>query len=135
MGASSYGVGFADWTCRNSDHWIFEGSDLQDGDAIEGLVGWEFHGPPLKDDPSLVVLARGHVHTGGGEEKPEEYAATIYDGPQGNFVFNAGTCWWCVPLSTPPGAFQPNNARFQRDDARVRRITHNILRRMIEQEP
>lgn len=133
MGASSYGVGLADWTCRKADHWAFAGTGLEDGQAIEGLVGWEFHGPPLADYASLEVLARGHVHEPNGDEKPEEYAAAIYDGPQDNFVFNAATCWWCLPLSTPPGAFYPNNAGFQRDDARVRQITQNVLRRMIEQ--
>lgn len=130
MGSSSYGVGLADWTCRRSDHWVFEGTGLKDGDAIEGLVGWEFHGPPLAEHSSLVVLARGKVHEPNGEEKEQEYAATIYDGPRGNFVFNAGTCWWAVPLGTPPGAFYPNNAKFRRDDERVRRITRNVLERM-----
>jgi hypothetical protein len=28
-----------------------------------------------------------------GDEKPEEYAAVIYDGPRDNFVFKAATCW------------------------------------------
>jgi hypothetical protein len=131
MGSSSYGVGLGDWTCRKPDHWVFAGTGIAEGESIQGLVGWEFHGPPLTESPSLVVLARGKVHEPDGTEKSQEYAATIYDGPQGNFVFNAGTCWWSLPLSTPPGAFYPNNARFRREDERVRQITHNILRRMI----
>jgi hypothetical protein len=131
MGAASYGVGLADWTCRKPDNWVFAGTGLEDGEAIEGLVGWEFHGPPLAEHASLEVLARGRVHEPSGDEKPEVYAAVIYDGPRDNFVFNAATCWWSLPLATPPGAFYPNNARFGRDDHRVRQITHNVLKRMI----
>ena len=130
LGAMSYGVGLGDWTCRQPDHWVFAETGMQRGDSIEGLVGWEFHGPPLKDDPSLVVLARDTVHNPYSSGKPKEYAGTIYDGPQGNFVFNAATCWWNVPLSSPPGAFYPNEATLPTEDERVRQITHNLLRRM-----
>ena len=36
------------------------------GESIPGLVGWEYHGPPLKNDPSLVVVARGAVKSASG---------------------------------------------------------------------
>ena len=58
MGVSSYGVGAADWTCKAADHWVFAGTAMKEGDSIPQLVGWEYHGPPMKNDPSLVVLAR-----------------------------------------------------------------------------
>ncbi len=130
MGASSYGVGAADWTCDLPEHWIFEGTGMKKGDRIPQLVGWEFHGPPLRDDPKLQVLASGKVKVG-GREMDHSYAATIYPGPKGNFVFNAATCWWSMLLSRPPGAVNPPNADFSKEDPRVQTITKNLLKRMV----
>ena len=129
MGASSYGVGTADWTCVKPDHWIFEGTGMKHGDSIPKLVGWEYHGQPLADHPGLVVLATGSVR--GGSEGPRTYAATIYPGPKNNFVFNAATCWWNMPLSNPPGFTNPARNDFSKPDPRVQRITKNLLDRMI----
>ena len=39
MGATSYGVGFADWTADRPDHWAFEGTKMQKGDRVAELVG------------------------------------------------------------------------------------------------
>src|SRR5690625_45292 len=33
--------GSADWIVSRADHWIFEGTGLENGDRIRGLVGWE----------------------------------------------------------------------------------------------
>ncbi|QDV39384.1 N,N-dimethylformamidase beta subunit family domain-containing protein [Tautonia plasticadhaerens] len=135
MGASSYGVGLGDWTCRRPGHWLFEGTRMGEGDSIPGLVGWEFHGPPLRDDPSLVVLAGGRLNDSDGSELDREHAAVVYDGPEGNFVFNAATCWWSLPLSSPPGYLDVNRADFHEDDPRVQRMTRNVLDRIIEAGP
>ncbi len=35
------------------------------------------------------------------------HAATIYDGPQGNVVFNAGTIWWSQGLAWSPSHVMP----------------------------
>jgi hypothetical protein len=94
-------------------------------------VGWEYHGPPLRDDPSLVVVAGGSVVNMQGRPTDQEFAAVVYDGPAGNVVFNAGTCWWSMVLASPPGFVNPPNKDFTRDDPRVQRITRNLLARMI----
>lgn len=130
MGASSYGVGAADWICQRPDHWIFAGSGMKQGDGIPRLVGWEYHGPPLKADPTLLVLASGKVRVGGKESDEPPYAATIYTAARGNFVFNAGTCWWSMLLARPPGAVSPPNTDFSHADPRVQRMTRNLLERM-----
>ena len=44
LGAKSYGVGFADWTCGLPEHWVFAGTNMKQGDRIAQLVGWEYHG-------------------------------------------------------------------------------------------
>ena len=132
MGATSYGVGAADWICVKPNHWVFEGTGIKEGDGIPQLVGWEYHGPPLRDDPNLTVLARGKVKVY-SNLTDKEYASTIYLGPKGNFVFNAGTCWWNMVISKPPGYKNPPKVEFQ-TDARVERMTKNILAQMIRQQ-
>ncbi len=138
MGAKSYGVGLADWICTAPDHWMFAGTDMKEGDRIPDLVGWEFHGYPLPAIEGLVVVAEGSL---AGAEEDHRYAATYYEGPRGNFIFNAATCWWSMPLSSPPGFAYPHNYRkyftdhdidFRKEDIRVQQITRNLLDRAIE---
>ena len=131
MGATSYGVGFADWTSDTPDHWAFEGTNMKKGDRVSQLVGWEYHGAPLGKHKDLVVLSEGPVYGANGERRTGTYATTVYTAPKGNLVFNAGTCWWNVVLSSPPGFQSPPRRDFLRNDARIQRITKNILDRMI----
>ena len=131
MGATSYGVGFADWTSDRPEHWAFEGTNMKKGDRVAQLVGWEYHGAPLGKQADLVVLSEGPVYDNSGARRSGTYATTIYTAQKGNLVFNAGTCWWNLVLSTPPGFQNPPRKDFQRNDARIQRITKNILDRMI----
>ena len=135
MGSSSYGVGLGDWVVTAPEHWLFTGTGMKAGDRVPGLVGWEYHGPPLKDDPTLVVVATAKVLSMSGVEQKPEFAAVAYDGPKGNVVFNAGTCWWSMVLSSPPGFANPPGKDFTRDDPRVQQITKNLLARMIGGKP
>ncbi|MBW3622298.1 MAG: hypothetical protein KY468_02690, partial [Armatimonadetes bacterium] len=122
-------TGVGDWTVRRADHWVFEGTGMRDGDSIPGLVGWEYHDGP-GDQTGLEVLAEGktinHVL------KEGHYAATIYPGPKGNWVFNAATIWWSQGLSSPPGHLpaQAFGGHTQGPDERVQRITANFLNRI-----
>jgi hypothetical protein len=131
MGATSYGVGFTDWTAEKPEHWAFEGTSMKKGDRVAQLVGWEYHGAPLGKHPDLVVLSEGPVYAANGERRTGTYATTIYTAPKGNLVFNAGTCWWNVVLASPPGFQSPPRRDFLRNDARIQRITKNVLDRMI----
>jgi hypothetical protein len=131
MGATSYGVGFADWTSDTPEHWAFEGTNMKKGDRVAQLVGWEYHGRPLANHPGLVVLSEGPIYAANGERRTGTYATTLYAARRGNLVFNAGTCWWNVVLSSPPGFLNPPRKDFRRDDPRIQRITKNILDRMI----
>jgi hypothetical protein len=132
MGASSHGVGLADWTCVRPDHWAFAGTGMKKGDSIPELVGWEYHGPPLASDKdNLVVLAEGRVTSYEGTPTDNHYTATLYTAPKGNYVFNAATCWWTQLLSAPPGYVNPPFRFFSEGDPRVQQITKNILDHMI----
>ena len=140
MGASSYGPGYGDWTVINPDHWVYNGTGLQAGDKLPGLLGWEYHGAPFKDVPGLTLLA--HSELFGNEAEPANFmweesdgrhAAIIYPGGHGNWVFNAGTIWWAEGLSSPPGHIPAVGigGRPQGTDPRVQRMTRNLLDRCI----
>ena len=123
-------TGGADWICTLPDHWIYEGTEMKQGDRIPGLIGWEYHGEPAAI-PGLAVLATGTTQDDPGKLNGGVYAATIYPGPKGNFVFNASTCWWADGLAEPPGYVRPSvYTTPQGPDRRVQRITANLLDRM-----
>jgi hypothetical protein len=120
--------GSANWTATNTRHWIFAGTGMKDGDYFPGLVGWEFHGAP-GNIPGLEVIAAGETIKGSGEKTT--YAATVYPGPKGNWVFNAATIYWSMGLSQPPGFVLPYShfGRPHGTDERVQKITANFLTR------
>lgn len=103
---------------------------MKKGDAVPGLIGWEFHGDPA-DIPGLEIVAEGVALSGG--VRPSRWTSTIYPGPKNNFVFNAATIFWSQGLSSPPGHMLPWShwSRPHGPDARVQRITHNLLRRAL----
>lgn len=122
--------GGGDWTVVQPDHWIFAGTGVKQDEAIPGLVGWEYHGDP-PDIKGLEVVAGGTAWQGG--VNPQQWTATIYPGPKGNYVFNAATIFWAQGLSSPPGHVLPWShwSRPHGPDARVQQITHNLLRRAL----
>ena len=123
--------GGGDWICTKPEHWIFAGTGMKAGDAIPGLIGWEYHGQPA-DLPGLEIVAGGTAWQGG--RNPQQWTAVVYPGPKGNFVFNASTIFWAQGLADPPGHVLPWShwSRPHGPDERVQRITHNLLRRAID---
>jgi hypothetical protein len=127
------GIGGGDWACRNHEHWLYEGTGIKEGDTIKGLVGWEWHGEPAMDLPGMEIMAYSPMYTKDGKAKPP-HVATMYNGPKGNVVFNAGTIWYAQFLSSPPGHVLPSigNANPQGPDPRVQRMTKNMFDRFIK---
>jgi hypothetical protein len=123
--------GGGDWVCTKPEHWIFEGTGMKKGEAIPGMIGWEYHGDAPKDIPSLEIVAGGTAFQGG--RNPQQWQAVIFDGPKNNFIFNASTIWWAQGMSKPPG-HMPVWSHYSRPhgtDARVQRITQNLLKRAL----
>ncbi|MBI5760643.1 MAG: hypothetical protein HZA46_19165 [Planctomycetales bacterium] len=120
--------GSGDWVVTKADHWLFEGTEMKNGDAIPGLVGWEFHGDPAKI-PGLEVVASAETTNSG--DKSAIFTATTYPGPKGNWVFNASTIFWSLGLAMPPGVVPPHShfGRPHGPDPRVQRITANFLKK------
>ena len=110
---------------------MFTGTGMKAGERVRGLIGWEYHGDPPTDIPGLEIVGAGTALVGG--IRPQQWTATIYPGPKGNFVFNASTIFWSQGLSTPPGHVLPWShwTRPHGPDDRVQRITHNLLRKAI----
>ncbi|MEC8474879.1 MAG: N,N-dimethylformamidase beta subunit family domain-containing protein [Planctomycetota bacterium] len=123
--------GGGDWVCTSPDHWIYEGTGMKLGQTIPGLIGWEYHGDPPKDLAGLEIIAEGTALQGG--VNPQHWTATIYPGPNGNFVFNASTIWWAQAMSSPPGHMLPWShwSRPHGPDSRVQRMTANLLQRAL----
>lgn len=123
--------GGGDWIVAKPDHWIFQGTGMKKGDRVPGLIGWEYHGDPPADLPGLEVVAKGTAWVGG--VRPQQWTATIYPGPKGNFVFNASSIFWSQGLSSPPGHMLPWShwSRPHGPDARVQQVTQNVLRRAL----
>ena len=121
--------GGGDWTCAKPDHWLFDGTGMKQGDSIPGLVGWEFHGDPDTSRAGLEVIAEGNVWAGG--TRLGKYAATVFEGPKKNIVFNATTIFWSQGLSAPPGHMTPwsHYSRPHGPDERVQKITKNAIKR------
>jgi hypothetical protein len=142
MGSSSYGVGYTDVSIKTPDHWVFAGTGLKEGDLLKDLIGWEYHGYPVKKDSTTIVLGSGKIKPNKfSDENPPDHTMTIYTAKKGNFVFNAGTCFWSLPLSSPPGYKNPVNNQgalgkqvmdFTKEDPTVQRITKNLLDRAIQ---
>lgn len=123
--------GAGDWTCTKPGHWLFKGTGMKAGDSVKNLVGWEMHAEPAMNLPGMQIVAEGPTTTG---KQEGVYTATVYDGPKGNFVFNAATIWWANGLSSPPGHKNPSRFGMEQQgpDARVQQITHNLFQRMIK---
>ena len=120
--------GGGDWVAVKTDHWMFEGTGMQDGEAIPGLIGWEYHGQPA-DIPGLEIVGGGTAWQGG--VNPQQWTATMYPGPKDNFVFNAATIFWVQGLSSPPGHTLPwsHFSRPHGPDDRVQKISQNLFDR------
>ncbi len=99
LGNKSYGVGYGDWVVAKSDHWIYEGTGLKNSDRIPAMIGWEYHGLPVANIPGLEIVAQSEL----SPPSTRPHAGIVYPCPKGNWVFNAGTCWWTEGLAQPPG--------------------------------
>jgi hypothetical protein len=135
MGNSSWGVGYAPFVCQAPDNWVFANTGMKKGDSIPNLVGWEYHGRPAGHQPDLTILAESKVDPLKFGQGKNNHIATVYTAPKGNFVFNAGTCFWVQPLAKTPAYQHPMKMRdtmdFSKPDPRVQQITKNLLDKAI----
>ncbi len=126
----------ADWIVTNHSHWLYEGTDLRDGDAISNLVGQEFDTffPDLAQ-PGTVQLAHSPVHTAhrpnhdpGAYPSQPIHTSTMYTAQSGATVYAAGTFQWSWAIDGY-GSRDYHGVHTPVDD-RVARMTRNLFDRL-----
>jgi len=126
----------ADWVVSGSRHWLYEGTDLRDGDRLANLVGQEYDAYfPDLGNPGTAILASGPVdadlrpsYDPGAYPSPAVHNATMYTAPSGAFVFAAGTFQWSWAVDDY-GDRSYKGVRTPVDD-RVARMTRNLFDRL-----
>lgn len=117
------GVMFGTWmnirsplVVANSHHWLFDGTGMDDGDAIPWLVGYESDSRFSNgaEPANLDVAARSPTISVDGYSGVA--SAVSYRAPSGALVFSSGSVEWVWGLGYPGVA-----------DPRVARMTANVL--------
>jgi hypothetical protein len=126
----------ADWIVRQADHWLYEGTGVQDGDRIVNLVGQEYDTYFAQyDHPGTAILARGPVDAlirgplyEGALSSPAIHTATMYTAVSGATVFAAGTFQWSWAIDrSGSNAYKGFATPY---DERVVRMTRNLFDRL-----
>jgi len=120
---------------KNTGHWVFTGTGLQEGDAIPGILGYEVDSllnPARLTVPGERVTIIGQSPFQNADRIPKtlvSVAALREITRTNNIVFNAGTIYWPYGL---------NNFHLEYHEesqvpvsAALRQMTNNILQRMI----
>ncbi|MBV8949994.1 MAG: hypothetical protein JOZ99_03900, partial [Actinobacteria bacterium] len=90
----------ADMVVFDPSSWLLDGTGLQQGSDLPGLVGTEYdrYLPSASAPPNVTVIAHSPVKCQG---KPSYSDMTYYSAPSGAGVFATGTGWWVNSLSAP----------------------------------
>jgi len=125
-----------DWVATQTDHWLYQGTGLRDGDHLINLVGQEYDSYfPELGNPGTVILARSPIDAVIGADQlvgryvsPAVHNATMYTANSGATVFAAGTFQWSWAIDQFGGRSYRGSATPY--DARVVRMTQNLFDRL-----
>lgn len=110
---------------RNAEHWLWEGTGLTEGAAVQHLVAGEadrcVRDVPLPEHQERVLLARSPYVDSLGARRRQE--TSLYRARSGALVFASGTFGWSPALDRPGHA-----------DERVQRATANLLDRICKRQ-
>jgi len=116
------------YVVANSGHWVYAGTGVRDGDTVPGVVGFEADRQmagfptPTASGAGYTLLAQSPFTSTTGLS--DAHNTSIYQAPSGAWVFAAGTMGWNYGLDRSGYA-----------DARIQRITSNVLDRFIANIP
>ncbi len=127
MMGNMYGINLAKkpqliYTVTNVDNWIFQGTNLVEGQDLTRIVGKEYnnHKPSFGKpaNKSFTVVSKSFNPDNGGYQQ-----SVIYQAPSDAWVFSAGTMHWSWGLDDygAHGVVSPQ----------IQKITNNILDRFI----
>jgi hypothetical protein len=129
------GVQYLDWNAWNMNtgfavedntHWIYNGTGLNTGDVIPGIIGYEidsqFSGYLLPDSVSYTVL--GQSPYAGNIHGPVLADTVIYETSLGSHVFASGSISWSWGLN-----------RLGYIDQNLRTMMKNLLDRFVGPRP
>ena len=123
-GGETSGSGF-DWVVQSSSHWIYAGTGLRDGDRLSKLVGYEWDNPREGDSSWDDVRPKGQVILARSPADASPiHGASFYAAPSGAGVVAMGSIQWSWALP-------PDGVGSTPHDARVERITRNVLDRFL----
>ncbi len=116
------------WVVTNASNWIYNGTGLNNGDSIPGVVGYEYdkiwnNG---QTPGNLVMLSSSPVTDIYGNNSAAN--GSIYTTAANGLVFDAGTIYWNWKLDD-------NTIHHNGADARIQQMTLNVLNAMINGIP
>jgi len=100
IGVQYFAAGItANFRVVNPTNWIFEGTDVRNGESFPKLVSIEADGlgPPSREPPNLEVLASGPVTY---KDVVYNHAMSYYSHPSGAGVVATGTIAWINALDS-----------------------------------
>ncbi len=110
----------ADMVVQNTNYWLFDGTGLQDGDTLPGLVGYEADSLAPESPSNLIVLAASPVI---GDFTSGFHNMTVYDHPGGALVFATGSMQFSWGLDDFfSGEVHPNLV-----NPAAQQIMHNLM--------
>jgi len=114
---------------RNTNHWIYQGTGMSNGDAIAGVIGGEMDvlfsnfPPPISTDYTVIGRSPilGATRQPDGSLRTVNAETVVYQAPSGAWVFASATLLWQKGLVASGGASSPA----------LRRMTKNLLDRFV----
>ena len=107
-----------------TEPWVFEGTGLQKGSVLPGLLGYEVDAITINSPAGVVRL--GHSPFVNQSTGRTEYSnMTVYFAPSGAVVFSTGTIQWSWGVDE-----WKSSERTSRFNPAAQQITRNVLRRL-----
>jgi hypothetical protein len=105
---------------HNSEHWVWSGTGVKTGTAIEGLVSGQVDGidPAVAGPGGAPTVLASSPFVLLGKDTTEVQSTAVSELANGAFVFSAGTQGWQSGLVG------------EHPDARIQAATANLLHRM-----
>src|SRR5262249_49787413 len=99
------------------NHWLFQGTGLNTGDLLPGLLGYEYDRvfPELPTPPDATPVIQSAIVN--AEGVPSFSQVMLRNPSSGAIVFSSGSIFWPIALSDDPTVV----------DDRVGRMTLNVL--------